>query len=302
MKVKQKGRGITSSRPRITKEYILNRVNNSNRPNQSRKGYYWTEPENRGLLENIKSGKSVNNISKKHKRSKGAITARLLKLIPSHTKNHTPTRKYHRWNSNEDKTLLESIKELGINNIAKTHNRTRGAITARLQKTPPITASLQKTTPITASLQKTPPITSSLQRPLIVVKAKSYARELGQPLNEWLADTHANIKSHTVSAIKTKKHRNVSNAAYRGLSLSTLYDSDWKIPVEDQHKLIDLSIAKQKLRFHNVDRYDFTKPMDVNFIYDKQMVLLQDIDVEKVITLLNDPDVTSLLFLQPNLG
>ena len=282
MKVKQKGRGISSSRPNTGYRYTFNktRVNTSNRPNQSRKGLYWTEPENRGLLENIKAGKTVNNIAKKYKRSKGAITARLLKLIPSHTKNHTPTRKYHRWNSNENKTLLESITHMGINNIAKTHNRTRGAITARLQKTPPIT--------------------SRLEKPLTIVKSKSLARELNQPLNKWLANTSAHIEARTLAAIKTKKRRN-NNSSYRGLKVSVLYDSDWKIPVEDQYELIDLSIAKNKLRFHSLDRYDFTKPLDVNFIFGNDMVLLQDVDVKNVIDILNNPLITSILFLQPNL-
>ena len=62
----------------------------------------------------------------------------------------------------------------------------------------------------------------------------------------------------------------------------------------------DLSIAKNKLRFHSLDRYDFTKPMDVNFIFGNDMVLLQDVDVKNVIDLLNNPLITSILFLQPN--
>ena len=209
MKVKQKGRGITSSRPSAAKEYTFNKT-------------------------------PVNN---------------------------STTRKGRKWNRNENNTLRESIKEMTLKNIAKTHGRTRGAITSRLRKIYP-----------------------------------TYANHGANKLNLIRANQQAKVRTAGIyRADEILREMKTNSPAYRGLSLSTLYDSDWKIPVEDQHKLIDVSIAKQKLRFHSLDRYDFTKPMDVNFIYDKQMVLLQDMDVEKVITLLNDPDVTSLLFLQPNL-
>ena len=244
MKVQQKGRGITSSKPNTGYRYTLNtktHINTSSRPNQTRKGLYWTEPENRGLLENIKTGKSINNIAKKCKRSKGAITARLLKLRPSYTQNHIPNRKWQRWTSNEDKTLVESIKEMGINNVAKTHHRTRAAITSRLKKTPP------------------------------------------------------------KMTLKTMNSLNKSNAIYKGLKVSTVYDSNWKIPKKQQHELIDISIATNKLRFQSLDKYDFTKPIDVKFIFGNDMVLLQDVDIKNVIDTLNNPDITSILFLQPNL-
>ena len=211
MKVKQKGRGISSSRPTIG--YTLNkaRVNTSARPNQTRRG--------------------------------------------------------QRWNRKENNTLRESIKEMSIKNIATTHGRTRGAISARLKKVYP-----------------------------------TYRNHAANKLSLIRANEQAKVRTAGIyRADEILREVRESSPAYKGLKLSTLYDSDWKIPVDYQRELINLSISNHKLRFQSLDKYDFTKPMDVKFIYENEMVLLQDIDVKKVIEVLNDPDVTSILYLQPNI-
>jgi len=213
MKVKQKGRGITSSRPNTGYRYTMNkaRVNTSVRPNQTRRG--------------------------------------------------------QRWNRKENNTLRESIKEMTLKNIATTHGRTRGAISARLKKVYP-----------------------------------TYRNHAANKLSLIRANQQAKVRTAGIyRADEILREVREYSPAYKGLKLSTLYDSDWKIPVEDQRELINLSISNNKLRFQSLDKYDFTKPLDVKFIYDNEMVLLQDIDVKKVIELLNDTGVTSILFLQPNI-
>ena len=224
---KQKGRGITT--PNI--QTLNNNKRHINTFTQTRKEQKWNRSKNKGAI----------NTS-------------------------TQTRKGLYWNRNENNRLRESIKKMTIKNIAKTHGRTRGAITSRLQKIYP-----------------------------------TYRNHGANKLNLIRANQQAKIRAAGIQrADEILRNMRANNAEYRGLKVSVLYDSDWKIPTEDQRKLIDVSIATNKLRFQNLDKYDFTKPMDVKFIFDNEIVLLQDVDVKNVIDILNNPLIHSILFLQPN--